>query len=231
MVLVVGILHAVEVERCVVADIGLDDLCGEEVVVVGGMVAEQEFSLGTLLHHDEHASVDHHAHVGAQDVDNLHTLFHLHVFRHIDEEAVLGQHRVERRDGVLLRLGDARIVASDEFGMLLGRLSQRSDDDSLLGLYVGQPLLIERIVDDEIEQRTQVGHVAAEGRIGIDRKLDAIDVQTVVGSEDLLYVGVLISLHLPCREALAAEVFEGAVADGVHHLRAMLLDGFRGLRV
>ena len=39
--------------------------------------------------------------------------------------------------------------------------------------------------------------IVLEGRIGIDRKLDAIDVQTVVGSEYLLHVGVLIPLHFP----------------------------------
>ena len=39
-VLMVGFFHTIQVKRRILADIGLNDLCGQEVAVVGCMVAE-----------------------------------------------------------------------------------------------------------------------------------------------------------------------------------------------
>ena len=55
-----GLLKAVELEAGVVANESLDDLSSEEVAVVGTVVAEEEFCLGTLLKDYQHAAVDHH---------------------------------------------------------------------------------------------------------------------------------------------------------------------------
>ena len=95
------LLHAVEVERCVVGDIGFDNLCSEKLTVVGSMVAEEELGFGTLFHHDKHATVYHQRHIGAQYVDDLHRAFHTHVLLHTDEEPVLRQHGVECGDGII----------------------------------------------------------------------------------------------------------------------------------
>ena len=103
----VGLFHAVEVEAGVVAHVCLDDLGGEEAAVVGCVIAEEEPCLGALLDDDEHAAVDHEVDIGAQDVDNLHGAVHAHMAWHIDEESVLGEHGVERHEGVGSGLGEA----------------------------------------------------------------------------------------------------------------------------
>ena len=88
----------------------------------------------------------------------------------------------------------------------------------------GLIVFIKRIVNDEIETRREVGHIAAESLIGIDRNLQAIQVYTIVWLKEFLHIGVFIPLHLFRREALPAEVLKGLVPYGVHRLRSMIKD-------
>ena len=60
-----------------------------------------------------------------------------------------------------------------------------------------QPLTsIEHIVHHKVEARREIGHIAAEGLIGVNGNLQAVEVQPVVGCEELLQVGIFIAFHL-----------------------------------
>ena len=81
------------------------------VMAVRGL---QKAGLGALLHDDEHAAVDHQVYIRAENIDHLHGAVYLHVFRHIDQESVLRQHGVERRNAIVGRSGDLGIILGDK---------------------------------------------------------------------------------------------------------------------
>ena len=58
-VLVMSLLQTIEVETGILAYKCLDNLGCKEVLVIGSMIAEEELSLSTLFHHDEHTTVYH----------------------------------------------------------------------------------------------------------------------------------------------------------------------------
>ena len=226
-VLDVGLLQAIEVETGILAHESLDNLGGEEVAVVGSMVAEEELCLSSLLQHDEHTAVYHQIDVGAQDVDNLNGALHLHVLGHIDEQAVLRQECVQGRNAVLVGLGNLGVVFPDEFGLFCGYLAQRAYDYALGKVYLGQRLVVESIVDHKIERGAEIGHVATESLIGVDGNFQTVQVQAIVGLEDGFHVCILVSLYLAGGEAQAAEVFEGSVAHCIENPGTVLLDHSR----
>ena len=87
----------------------------------------------------------------------------------------------------------------------------------------GLHLAIEAIIDDEIQGCREVRHVAAKRLIGIRGNLQAVEVQSVVGSEEGLEVGVFV--------ALLFSSGEGLVAHGIHHVAAVLANHLATLLV
>lgn len=227
----VGLFHAVEVEAGVVAHVCLDDLGGEEAAVVGCVVAEEEPCLGALLYDDEHAAVDHEVDIGAQDVDNLYGAVHAHIAGHVDEESVLGEHGVERHEGVGSGLGEASVVGLYELGLGGCHPAEAVDDDSLGQMGLGQLAGVEAVVDHEVERGAEIGHIAAEGVVGVDGDVKAVEVEPVVGLEELGHVGILISLYLARGEAHTPEVGEGLLAQCVHHRRRVGVNDTRALGI
>ena len=94
---------------------------------------------------------------------------------------------------------------------------QGADDNSFGQMTLRQGLGIEHIVHHEIQRGTQVGYVAVEGIVGVDGYVEPIEVQSVVGREELVDVGIFIALHLSGREAAGRELPEGLLAHGIHH--------------
>ena len=80
--------------------------------------------------------------------------------------------------------------------MVVRRVAKTLHDDALGQLRLRQCLLIELVIDDKIERSAEVGHIAMEDIIRVDRDVDAVDVQSIVGRKELLHVGVLIALNL-----------------------------------
>ena len=115
-VLGVGLLHAVQVYAGVLLGKDLDDLGGQEATVVGGVVAEEQLHLGSLLGHDEHATVHHQVYVAAQDVDDLDGLVDHHATRHVDQQAVLAEHGVQVGNCVAVGSRQAVVVFWEESG-------------------------------------------------------------------------------------------------------------------
>ena len=90
------------------------------MAVVGGMVAEEQFDFGSLLHDDQHAAVDHQVDIRAQDIDDLNRTVYFGVFGDIHHESVLGQHGVQGRGSIAVGFRQPCIILPDELGMLGG---------------------------------------------------------------------------------------------------------------
>ena len=82
--------------------------------------------------------------------------------------------------------------------------------------------IIEPVVHHEIQGCREVGHVTAEGIVGVYGNLQTVQVQPIVGLEERLHIRIFIALHLPGRESILLKPFEGSVTLGIHHFRRML---------
>ena len=130
-VLDMRLLQAIEVETGILTHISLDDLSGEEVLVVGCMVTEEEFCLSSLFQDDEHTTVHHQIDIRAKDIDNLNGTFYLHVLRNINQQTILRQHRIQSRDAILIGFSDFTVIFLDEFRLFCSNLTQRVNDNAL----------------------------------------------------------------------------------------------------
>ena len=181
------------------------------------MVAEEHLYFCPFFEDNEHTTVDHQVDIAPKDIDNLNGTIHLHILGHIDQHAVLGKHGVEGCYGILSGLGEFSIVFVDELRMVMQRADYHAFGQMALSLVVS----IESIVDHEIEAGTQIGHIATEGLVWIDGNLETVEVQTVVRSKELCYVGIFIALYLSGGEATRRKLPESLVTHGVHRLRCM----------
>jgi hypothetical protein len=59
------LFQTIEIQRGIFTDKSLDDLCGQEIFIVSGMVSEQHFYFGTLFEHDEHTTIHHQVNITA----------------------------------------------------------------------------------------------------------------------------------------------------------------------
>lgn len=223
-VLRMSLFQTVQFQACIVAYESLDDLCGEEVPVVGSMVAEEELGFRTFLEDNEHTSVDHQVDIRTEDVDHLHGAFHLYVLRHIDEKSVLCQHRVQCRYGIGFCVGNTAIVLPHQFRMFCCYAVQTVDYDAVIEFCLRQRLGIELVVDNEIKRSAEVGNIALESLVGIDRNLKTVEVQAIVRLKELLHIRVLVAFHFPVREAKPAEVLESLVAYLIENGCSVILD-------
>ena len=226
-VLVMSLLQTIEVETGILANISLDYLGCEEVLVIGCMVAEEELSLSTLFHHDEYTSVYHQINIRTENIDDLNSSLYLYILWNINQQAILCQECIQCGDAIFIGFGNLGIVFLDEIGVFCSNLVQRVYDNTLWQLYLWQCLVIKSIVHHEVERSAQVRHIAAESLVWIYRNFQTVQVQAIVWLEDGAHICVLISFYLSGREAQATEVLECSIAHRIEHLSTVLLDHSR----
>ena len=56
------------------------------------------------------------------------------------------------------------------------------------------------VVNDEVETRREVGDIATEGLVGVDRNRQTIQVEPIVRFKELLQVGIFVTFYLSCGE-------------------------------
>ena len=217
------LFHVVVVEHGIVVDKYLAHLRGEETHRrLVGVVAHQQFGLGTLAYDNEQPAVDHEVDVTPQYIHQLDGLLDHHPVGDIEEESVLSKGGVERHRAVAFHVGGLPVVAGYQLRILPGHLAQAAGHDPLGQLgRSGLCLGVEGIVHDKVEQRAQVGHITTEHFVGIDFDIDPAQVQPVVGSVERLDVGAAILLVLERGQPLALEQSHRLVAQGIHHRRRM----------
>ncbi len=91
----VGFLYFVEVEAAVVGTVHLDDLIAEKLLVVGGVVGDDDVGLGTTFHNDEDAADGHCVLLALEDVVYLYGVVWTCVGRNVYEQGIHCQHSVE----------------------------------------------------------------------------------------------------------------------------------------
>ena len=100
--------------------------------------------------------------------------------------------------------------------------SNRTNDDVLWQMSLRQCFVIERIIDYEIETRTQVRHITTKGVIRIDRNLQSLEVQTIVWCKEGLQVSVFITLYLPAGETSRLEMLKSLITNSIHQCGRMV---------
>ena len=223
-VLVMSLLQAIEVETGILANISLDYLSSEEVLVIGCMVAEEELSLSTLFHDDENTSVYHQINIRTENIDDLNSSLYLYILWNINQQAILCQECIQCRDAIFVGFGNLSVVFPDEFRVFCSNLVQRVHDYALRKLYFRQCFVIKSIVHHEVERSAQIRHIAAESFVWIYRNFQTVQVQAIVWLEDGAHICVLVSFYLSGREAQATEVLKGSIAHRIEHLSTVLLD-------
>ena len=89
------------------------------------MVAEKHLNFSTLFEDDEHTTVHHEiGHLtlrilrgSFQDIDDLDGTIDFHILRHIDQHAILCQHRIKGRDGIVGDVSQTSVIFLDEMGV------------------------------------------------------------------------------------------------------------------
>ena len=200
-VLVMSLFQTIEVETGILANINLDNLGCEEVLVIGSMVAEEELSLSTLFHHDEHTTVHHQINIRTENIDDLNSSLYLYILWNINQQAILCQECIQCGDAIFIGFGNLSVVFPDEFWVFCSNLAQRIHDNTLWKLYFWQCLVIESIVYHKVERSAQVRHIAAESLVWIYRNFQTVQVQAIVWLEDGAHICVLVSFYLSRREA------------------------------
>ena len=223
-VLVMSLLQAIEVKTGILANISLDYLSSEEVLVIGCMVAEEELSLSTLFHHDEYTAVYHQIYIRTENIDDLNGSLYLYILWNINQQAILCQECIQCGDAIFVGFGNLSVVFPDEFRVFCSNLVQRVHDYALRKLYFRQCFVIKSIVYNEVERSAQVRHIAAESFVWIYRNFQTVQVQAIVWLEDGAHICVLVSFYLSGREAQATEVLKRSIAHRIEHLSTVLLD-------
>ena len=226
-VLVMSLLQTIEVETGILANISLDNLGCEEVLIIGSMIAEEELSLSTLFHHDEHTSVYHQINIRTENIDDLNGSLYLYILWNINQQAILCQECIQCRDAIFIGFGNLGIVFPDEFRVFCSNLVQRVHDYALRKLYFRQCFVIKSIVHHEVERSAQIRHIAAESFVWIYRNFQTVQVQAIIWLEDGAHICVLVSFYLSGREAQATEVLKRNIAHRIEHLSTVLLDHSR----
>ena len=150
-VLHVCLLQFIQLQTGVFCRKDFHHLGGQEITVVHRMVAEAQPRLGVFFQYDQYAAVGHQVHVGTQDVHHLQRTFHHHATRHVNEESVLRQHRVQRINRVFLRTGQFAVASRHPVGIILGRLLQGAYHHAF-GQRDGRKCLpVETVINHEIE--------------------------------------------------------------------------------
>ena len=215
------LLKTIEVERGIAPHVCLNHLSGKEIAVIRCMITEEELYFRPLLNNNQNPAVNHKVNIRTENINHLYSPIDNNILRYIDKESILSQHCVEGSDGIPVGLCELGIVFSYEIRILLSLFLQRTDNNTLGKQSLGFVLGIEAIIDNKIERRTQIRHIALECVVRIDRNVETVDIQSIVGFEELHHVSIFISLHLLGGKSLTLEVLVSLITHGVHDIRTM----------
>ena len=229
-VLLFRFLHAVETQPAALAHEGFGDRRGQEGALVHRVLAEEQVHRSPVLYDKEHAAAGEQIDIAAHEIDDLQCRLHLHVTGHTDEQGVLCQCRVERRQTVVGRRGQSAVILGKFAGTGRVVVAQRTDVHPI-GQHrmLGHGRGVEHVVHHIVERRPDVGHAATVGLVGVHGEDHPAQVHAVVGGKGLGHVGIFVALHLFRGKAQPSEIVHGFAAQGVHHVRAVLAQQRFGL--
>ena len=194
-----GLFDFVEVETAIVVADNFHHLGGEELLLVGGVVVDDDGGFGSRQEEGEDAAVHHGGSVATKPVVHHDGVFHLRVLRHVNQQGIMNECRVESGEGV----GDIChlvVVGCHIYGSILqmidigGRLDrERRERDAVvrgkgsihIGITVAFHLLggEERRLRKEAEEREQKAAQRQQKTEQLDRMVEKI--QARFGAQSL----------------------------------------------
>ena len=211
----------IEVEHGILAHEDFHHLGRKEIHIVHRMVANEHTGLCSVFKHDEQTTVHHEVDIRTEDIYQLDGLVNDYSLRHIKQETILCKGSIESRNGILRGIGQLAVVLLHQFGMLRSQFLQATEQHAFGQMSLRQRLAIESIIHDEIEGGAHVRHIALEHFIRIDRNVETIQVQAIIGCEELGRIGIFVSFLLRSWETLTFEVGKSLGTRCVHHLGAV----------
>ena len=110
-----------------------------------------------------------------------------------------------------------------DFAMRLNGVREAIDNNAIVELRFGQLVVVELVVHYEIERSAEVWNIALKVFVRIDGHSQTLQVQSIVGCEQLWNIGIFVAFHLFRREALCLEILESLIAHLVQDVAGMLL--------
>ena len=215
--------------------INLGDLRGEVAMGAVGMLAHQHIHARTGLGHDEQTAMGKQIDSCARTEHDLHRALHLHTGRHVDEQTVLCEERVQTRHdvaffsvGMLVLIGGfvvrcAIIVAFEPFGVFR-RGTTEGEEMHALGQFdvVGQGH--HHIVDDMDGHGGQIRHSTSAVVAGTQSVECAREVGMVFVRENGGSVGIFVAFGLAVGQVYAGKEAPGIVAVRIERRTAVAID-------
>ncbi len=185
------------------------------------MIAYQQTSLRTFFYHHQQPTVHHEVYISTENIHQLNGLFDHHPFRYIKHETILCKGGIESGNPIFGGIGQLAIILLHQLRMLFGKVLQATQQDTFRQLGLGQCLAIKSIVHHEIKRSAHVRNIALEYFIRIYRNIQTIQVQSIIGSEQLGHIGIFVLLLLGRGKTQAFKVGKSFGTRCIHHLRAM----------
>ena len=188
------------------------------------MVTEQNAGLSVVFQHDEYTAVHHQVYIRTQDIHNLQSALGHNATGHIHKKSILDEHGVQRIESVFSRTGLFAVITGHQVRILLRRFTQRADDHSLGQGHRRLYLAVKGIVHHKVERGAQIGNIALEHFIRIDRNVQTIQVHSVIGCKGCRYIGVLVALHLLRGKSLLKKILKRLFAQSIQNRSTMAVD-------
>ena len=142
------------------------------------MVAGKQAYLRPFFKYDEQTPVGQEIVGTVHKVDNLKRLFDFYMTGDKKEKAVLYKSGIEGDCPVFIRLGEFPVITVYQFGVLGGRFTQTTSDDTLGQIPVCS--LTECVSDEKIESAFEIGNSATERFPDIFRRFYPGQIQPVI---------------------------------------------------
>ena len=114
-------------------------------------------------------------------------------------------------------------MAGYDFAMRLNGVREAINNNAIVELRFGQLVVVELVVHNEIERSVEIWNTALKVFVRIDGHFQTLQVQSIVGCEQLWNIGIFVAFHLFRRETLCLEILESLVAHLVQDVAGMLL--------
>ena len=211
----------IEVESGVLPNEYLYHLRSKEIHTVHGVVACQKTGLRTLFQNDKHTAVYHKVDIAAQNVHQLDRFLHHHVLGNIQQYAVLRKGCIESRHSIFGSICQLTVVLLHQLRTLFRHFLEATEDNALRQMRLRQSLVIESIIHNKVKGGAHIRHIALEYFVGINRNLQPVQVQSVIGFKELADIGIFIFLRLTGRKAKPLEVGKCSGTRSIQRFGAM----------
>ena len=216
-----GLFQFIQFQMRILSNEGFYDLGTQEMAVICRMVAKQDAGLCPFLHHNKYPAVDHQVDISPQDVHHLNGTVDYHIFRDIDKQAVLYQHRIQSRQRVFTRRSKTTVMLLQQVGTFLRSLAKRTNHHPLRQRSCRLGFIVESIVHNEIKRRAQIGHITREHIIRIHGNIQTFQVYSVIRCKSRRHIGILVPFCLLCRELQPAEILISLPTMRIQHSRTV----------